>query len=87
MPGFPPLREHKEERAVVFKTEDFAKLMVEHRQMNAGLQDEVSDSPSAAPDELDVAIRQHVRRVFAKYGENVSKAAAAASSSRSSTTR
>ena len=65
------------ERAVVFKTEDFAKLMVEHRQMNAGLQDEVSDSPSAAPDELDVAIRQHVRRVYAKYGENVSKAAAA----------
>ena len=65
------------ERAVVFKTEDFAKLMVEHRQMNAGLQDEVSDSPAAAPDELDVAIRQHVRRVYAKYGENVSKAAAA----------
>ena len=65
------------ERAVVFKTDDFAKLMVEHRQMNAGLQDEVSDSPSAAPDELDVAIRQHVRRVYAKYGENVSKAAAA----------
>ena len=65
------------ERAVVFKTEDFAKLMVEHRQMNAGLQDEVSDSPAAAPDELDMAIRQHVRRVYAKYGENVSKAAAA----------
>lgn len=65
------------ERAVVFKTEDFAKLMVEHRQMNAGLQDEVSDIPAAAPDELDVAIRQHVRRVYAKYGENVSKAAAA----------
>ena len=65
------------ERAVVFKTEDFAKLMVEHRQMNAGLQDEVPDSPAAAPDELDVAIRQHVRRVYAKYGENVSKAAAA----------
>ena len=65
------------ERAVVFKTEDFAKLMVEHRQMNAGLQDEVPDNPSAAPDELDVAIRQHVRRVYAKYGENVSKAAAA----------
>ena len=65
------------ERAVVFKTEDFAKLMVEHRQMNAGLQDEVPDNPSAAPDELDVAIHQHVRRVYAKYGENVSKAAAA----------
>ena len=65
------------ERAVVFKTEDFAKLMVEHRQMNAGLQDEGSDGPSAAPDELDVAISQHVRRVYAKYGENVSKAAAA----------
>ena len=65
------------ERAVVFKMEDFSELMVEHRQMNAGLQDEVPESPSAAPDELDVAIRQHVRRVYAKYGENVSKAAAA----------
>ena len=28
-------------------------------------------------DELDEAIRQHIRRVYAKYGENVSKAAAA----------
>ena len=61
----------------MFKTEDFAKLMVEHRQMNAGLQDDASDNPASAPDELDMAIRQHVRRVYAKYGENVSKAAAA----------
>ena len=64
------------ERAVVFKTEDFAKLMVEHQQMNAGLQE---DTPEKAdvPDELDEVIRWHIKKVYQKYGQNVSKAAAA----------
>ena len=65
------------ERATVFKTEDFAALMVEHRQMNAGLVDDIAPEVKSVPDELDEAIRLHVRAVYEKYGENVSKAAAA----------
>lgn len=73
------------ERAVVFKTTDFDKVLAEHREMNAGLfSDDVAnthaaDSASVAdiPDNLDDAIRQHVHRVFKKHDCNVSKAAAA----------
>lgn len=65
------------ERAVVFKTDDFASLMIEHRQMNAGLTEEEEEKPVSIPDELDEVIRRHIRSVYAKYGENVTKAAAA----------
>ena len=75
------------ERAIVFKEEDFAKLIAEHQELNIGLAtggaaDGRAACPHAAaetdiPDDLDSAIRAHVRRVFAKYGENVSKAATA----------
>ena len=73
------------ERAVVFKTTDFDKVLAEHREMNAGLfsddaaSSHAADSASVAdiPDNLDDAIRQHVHRVFKKHDCNVSKAAAA----------
>ena len=73
------------ERAVVFKTTDFDKVLAEHREMNAGLFSDdaasthAADSASVAdiPDNLDDAIRQHVHRVFKKHDCNVSKAAAA----------
>ncbi len=73
------------ERAVVFKTTDFDKVLAEHREMNAGLFSDdaasthVADSEFVADisDNLDDAIRQHVHRVFKKHDCNVSKAAAA----------
>lgn len=74
------------ERAVVFKENDFARLIAEHRQINADLYESSSPagrdaivalSDTDIPDDLDSAIRAHVRRVFTKHGGNVSKAAAA----------
>ena len=74
------------ERAVVFKTTDFVKMLAEHREMNAGLFSDDAASAHAAgmksasddtSDNLDDAIRRHVHRVFEKHCCNVSKAAAA----------
>ena len=75
------------ERAVVFKENDFTRLVAEHRQINADLYDpsvkagdslfDPSPNPEDVPDDLDEVIRAHVRRVFAKYGENITKASAA----------
>jgi transcriptional regulator with PAS, ATPase and Fis domain len=69
----------------VFKTTDFAKMLAEHREMNAGLFSDDAVSAHAAgtesaddiSDNLDDAIRRHVRRVFEKHDSNISKAAAA----------
>ena len=70
------------ERAIVFKEDDFEKLVAEHQELNGEICDGRAECPHAAasadiPDDLDSAIRAHVRRVFAKYGENISKAAIA----------
>ena len=75
------------ERAIVFNEDDFAKLIAEHRELNADLSAAKTadgrDARSRAavetdiPDDLDGAIRLHVRRVFEKYARNVSKADAA----------
>jgi len=65
------------ERAVVLDENDFAALVREHREMNAGLLDDGTDDGASAPDELDAVIRRHVRRVFDKYGQNLSKASSA----------
>ena len=64
------------ERAVVFRQDDFAALIVEHRQMNEGLADNLPEV-AALPDELDAAMREHIRRVYAKHGGNITKAAEA----------
>ena len=66
------------ERAVVLDETDFAALVREHREMNAGLLDDGAvDTRASDPDELDAVIRRHVRRVFDKYGQNLSKASSA----------
>ena len=80
------------ERAIVFKENDFAKLITEHRELSGDLcsggrgatslpGDGRAGSPLLAaadiPDCLDDAIRRHVQHVFEKYSRNVSKAAAA----------
>ena len=56
--------------------DDFAALVAEHREMNAGLADGQA-AAGALPDELDAVIRWHVRRVFDKCGQNLSRAAQA----------
>ena len=58
--------------------EDFTALLNEHKEMNAGLTEPGSATASGdAPDELDAVIRLHVRKVFDKYGQNMSKTAQA----------
>ena len=52
-------------------------MLNEHREMNAGLADGACSESGIAPDELEAAIRIHVRRVYDKYGQNLSKAAEA----------
>ena len=67
------------ERAVVFKENDFSKLIAEHRQVNAELQPEpeTAERCEALPDNLDAAIRLHVKNVVDKNDGNISRAAIA----------
>ena len=65
------------ERANVLGEEDFTRLLNEHKEMNAGLSDGPLTDSSIVPDELDAAIRYHVRKIYDKYGQNVMKAATA----------
>ncbi len=64
------------ERACVFNTDDFAKLIEEHCEMNASLSSESTFGQTKdIPDELDEIIRRHIRHVYEKYARNASKAA------------
>ena len=66
------------ERATVLGENDFTALVNEHKEMNSGLVDPVTAIAGGdMSDELDIAIRAHVRRVFDKYGQNMSKTAQA----------
>ena len=56
--------------------------LAEHREMNAGPVDGQASVADAMPDDLDAVIRWHVRRVFDKYGQNLSHAAQALKVSR-----
>lgn len=67
------------ERASVLDQMDFAKLIAEHRQMTASL---ISHADPEIPDELDAAIRIHIRRVYEKYNKNLSRTAAALKAAR-----
>ena len=62
------------ERASVLDQMDFSQLIREHRSMMASLGPVVKEE---VPDELDAAIRLHVRRVYEKYNNNLSRTAAA----------
>ena len=67
------------ERASVTDESDFARLMSEHRALAVPLSEEQAAS---YPDNLEAAIRAHVRRVFENRGRNLSQAAAALGVSR-----
>lgn len=78
------------ERATVLDEMDFTVLLNEHREMNAGLMDERNGNGGALAsmyDDLESAMRAHVRSVFDKYGQNLSRAANALKVSRNTVRR
>lgn len=62
------------ERASVLDQMDFSRLIGEHKQMTESL---VSKVEQEIPDELNAAIRLHVRHVYEKYNNNLSRTAEA----------
>ena len=68
------------ERSKVLGIEDFSTLLVEHKRTNAELF--IKGLDEVLPDELDAAMRCHVRSVFNKFGGNISNAASALKVSR-----
>ena len=67
------------ERASVLAISDFAKLLAEHKQMMQNLTPQHSED---VPDELEAAIRLHVKHVYEKYNNNLTRAAEALKASR-----
>jgi len=67
------------ERASVLNESDFSRLLVDHKQMTASLSRKAAEE---IPDELNAAIRLHVRRVYEKCNNNLSKTAAALKAAR-----
>ena len=70
------------DRATALEEDDFDLLMREHKEMNAGLAGNLELKSGRVPDKLEDAIRLHVRRVYEKYGENLTRAAEALDVSR-----
>ena len=70
------------DRATALEEDDFELLMREHKEMNAGLAGNLELKAGRVPDKLEDAMRLHVRRVFEKYGENLTRAAEALDVSR-----
>ena len=69
------------DRASVLDESDFAKLLKEHKEMTAGLKS-TSETKEETPDELETAVRIHVKRVYEKYDRNLTKAAEALKAAR-----
>ncbi|MCR5751454.1 MAG: sigma-54 dependent transcriptional regulator [Kiritimatiellae bacterium] len=69
-------------RASALEEDDFGLLMREHKDINAGLAGNLELKSGRIPDKLDDAIRLHVRRVYEKYDENLTRAADALDISR-----
>ena len=67
------------ERASVLAESDFAKLLSEHKQMMENLPAKAHDD---IPDDLETAIRLHVKHVYEKYNNNLSKTAEALKAAR-----
>ena len=67
------------ERASVLAETDFAKLLSEHRKMMESLPAKRNEE---IPDDLETAIRTHIRRVYDKYDHNLTRAAQALNASR-----
>ena len=70
------------DRATALEEDDFDLLMREHKEMNAGLSGGLELKSTRIPDKLEDATRLHVRRVYEKYGQNLSRTAEALDVSR-----
>ena len=70
------------DRATALEESDFEALMREHKEMNAGLSGGLELKTGRIPDRLEDAIRMHVRRVYEKCGQNLTRAAEALDVSR-----
>ena len=70
------------DRATALEEYDFEALMREHKEMNAGLSGNLELKSGRIPDKLEDAMRLHVRRVYEKYGQNLTRAAVALDVSR-----
>ena len=70
------------DRATALEEDDFELVMREHKEMNAGLSTDLELKSGRIPDRLEDAVRLHVRRVYEKYGQNLSRAAEALDISR-----
>jgi transcriptional regulator with PAS, ATPase and Fis domain len=62
------------DRASVLGESDFAKLLKEHKEMTVNLRP-ASEIKEEVPDELEAAIRIHVKRVYEKYDKNLTRTA------------
>ena len=69
------------ERASVLDESDFAKLLKEHKEMTAGLKPS-NEKNEEVPDDLDSAIRSHIKRVYEKYDRNLTRTAEALKAAR-----
>ena len=67
------------ERAYVLDITDYKQLIREHRELNAAL---LPQNKVEVPDNLEEAIRLHVKHVCEKYNGNITKAAEALGTSR-----
>ena len=70
------------DRATALEEYDFEALMREHKEMNAGLSGGLELKTTRIPDKLEDATRLHVRRVYEKYGQNLTRATVALGVSR-----
>ena len=61
------------ECADVMDEHDFDKLIADQQEMLGNLSPKTDDDDT--PDELEAVIRRHVRRVYEKYGHNISQTA------------
>ena len=68
------------ERASVLDETDFEKLLEEHKAMTSGLRP--SDAAPDTPDDLESAVRLHVKRIYEKYDRNLTKTAEALKAAR-----
>ena len=69
------------ERAAVLEEMDFSKLLREHKESIAGLFEE-KEKEFEYPDDLEEAIKTHVRRVYEKNDQNLSRTARALNAAR-----
>lgn len=69
------------DRASVLDESDFAKLLKEHKEMTAGLRPE-TEKNEELPDELEAAVRIHVKRIYEKYDRNLTRTAEALKAAR-----